>query len=389
MDPNDKKQNHRVVEIASSAAGAYAGRVLAEAGLAVLRIEVEETPALCSLPPFTDDGSSIPYLSLNGRKEIIRVDVRDPRGRALARRLISAASVFLTDDPAYFPLRCRGVTCHVHPGEIGIAGNVPSMDYIIQAMSGALSMTGPLKGPPSPIGIPVGDIAPGLFATIGILNGLLSDEPQAIEVRALDATLALMSYLGCSYLVGGAEMGFVGTGHPYVTPYGAYRAKDGHIIVAPGFTQIFWQNLCHMLGRADMIDDPKFATLTSRKKHRDELQAILDAAFMQDTVENWERRLNEADVPNGKVQPVRAALEHPVMQHRGMITEIGGRRFINSPVIQNTPGAEADGRVSAGNPGWHTLVHELTEGRGELEALLAGGQVAALHTPWSATKGRA
>jgi CoA:oxalate CoA-transferase len=356
MRAEDQQNTEWVIETASGCAGAYAGRQLAEAGLPVLRIEPEDGGTLRQLPPFDDRGMSIPYLSLNGRKQVIRIDMSDDRGSRLFADLIARSSVFITDTPRHFPARSLRVTCHIHPSPVCFAGDLPSTDILVQAASGALSMTGPLSGPPSPIGIPVGDIAPGLFAAIGILHGLLEDTPQAIEVHALDATIALLSYLGCSYLVGGGEMGFVGTGHPYVTPYGAYRAKDGHIIVAPGFTHVFWQNLCRMLGRPDLIDDPRFGTLTSRKKHRDALQEILDAAFMQDTVESWERRLNEADVPNGRVQRIRQAIEHPVMEHRNMVTTVEGRRFFNSPLIQNTPGAKGDGRTAQAGNGWRDIL---------------------------------
>ena len=373
----------QVVEITSSCAGAYTGRQLAEAGLAVLRLEIADHTPLHQLPPFDAQGNSIPWLSMNGKKENVRVDMSTSRGREFVDRIIKRSAVFVTDMPAFFDARSQQITCHIHADRIGVASDLPSTDILMQAMSGALSMTGPLQGPPTPIGLPIGDLAPGLFAAIGILRGLLQDQPQAIEVHALDATVALISYLGCSYIVSGEEIGFVGSGHPFVTPYGAYRAKDGYIIVAPGFTQVFWQNLCRMLNREDLIEDPRFGTLTNRRKHRNALQEILDAAFSQDTVEAWESRLDKADVPNGPIRPFRQVLAHPATAVRGMVTDIQGRSFLSSPLIDNTALPQCADRPTGGRAWKTATTRHLGMSSAEIESLLHDHVVRPLHTPYS------
>ncbi|MBI4192449.1 MAG: CoA transferase [Betaproteobacteria bacterium] len=372
---------YQVVEVTTTHAGAYAGRQLAEAGLPVLRLELLDKPGQ-QLPPMTSGGFSAPYLSLNGKKENVRVNGASAPGREFLARIIANSSVFVTDVPDLFTARSALVTCRLHVDSVCVAGDLPSNDILVQAMSGALSMTGRLEGAPTPIGIPVGDVAPGLFAAIGVLFALVEEIPQTISIHSLDATVSLLSYLGCSFLVSGAEPGFAGSGHPFVTPYGAYRAKDGYIIVAPGFTQVFWQNLCRMLGRSDLIDDPRFRTFTNRKNNRADLQKILSTAFAENTVEEWEARLDQADVPNGPVRSFRQALEHPVTNVRGMITQVHGLPFLNTPLINNTP---MDGMADRplGARGWRQALGRLGMTGADVAALGENGIVSPGYTPFS------
>lgn len=372
---------YQVVEVTTTHAGAYAGRQLAEAGLPVLRVELLDKPAQ-SLPPMTAEGFSAAYLSMNGKKENIRLDRLSEQGRALLEKIITNSSVFVTDVSDLFAARSALVTCHLHVGKVGVAGDLPSNDILIQAMSGALSMTGHLKGPPAPIGIPVGDIAPGLFAAVGVLFALIEETPQTISVHSLDATVSLLSYLGCSFLVSGKEPGFAGSGHPFVTPYGAYRAKDGYIIVAPGFTQVFWQNLCRMLGRPELTEDPRFRTFTNRRNNRNELQEILDSAFAEKTVDEWETCLDRADVPNGPIRSFRQALDHPITNIRGMITQVHGLSFLSTPLINNTPVAGMAERP-LGARGWRQAFERLGMTGTEVTALARDGVVRPGYTPFS------
>ena len=372
---------YQVVEVTTTHAGAYTGRQLAEAGLPVLRVELLDKPAQ-QLPPMTSEGFSAAYLSMNGKKENVRVDGASEQGRALLARIITNSSVFVTDLRELFTARSALVTCHLHVDNVCVAGDLPSNDILVQAMSGALSMTGHLKGPPAPIGIPVGDIAPGLFAAIGVLFALVEEIPQTLSVHSLDATVSLLSYLGCSFLVSGTEPGFAGSGHPFVTPYGAYRAKDGYIIVAPGFTQVFWQNLCRMLGRPELIDDPRFRTFNNRRNNKSALQEILGTAFAENTVDEWEARLDQADVPNGPIRSFRQALEHPVTNIRGMITQVHGLSFLSTPLINNTP-IEGMANRPLGARGWRHALERLGMTGTDVTALARDGVVRPCYTPFS------
>ena len=376
------KVPYPVVEITSTYAGAYAGRQLAEAGLPVLRVELTDATPLQKLPPFAASGDSVAWLSANGKKENLRIDAGTEEGRSLLEGLIARSAVFLTDDPDWFEARSRLMTCHMRMNPMSIHHDLPTDDVLVQAMSGALSMTGRPGESPVPIGIPLGDVAPGIYAAIGIMNGLLSDESRVIAVHGLDATASLLSYLGCSYLISGEEPGLIGSGHPHVVPYGAYRAKDGYIIVAPGFTQAFWRKLCRMLDKAELIDDPRFLTPVDRRNNREELQAIFRPAFTTRTVEDWAARLDEADVPSGPYRTFARALQQPLVQERGMVTRVGEHSFLATPLRCNTAEEPGRERPTPGTP-WRQIMQDLGVPAAGIDALTAQGTVKPRLTPFS------
>ena len=324
----------QIVEMTTTYGAAFGGRLLAESGIPVLRIETDENPPLQSMPPKAPSGFSVPYLSANAKKACVFVDDSTTDGRQLVDRLIEASNAFLTDRPQLPSRRSAGVTCRVHalPDDVQLRYELPSYDVPIQAQSGAMSMTGRIGGPPVPIGFPIGDIAPGVYAGIATLQGLVSGGPQTVAIHALDAAVSLLSYLGCSFIAAGEEPGFIGSGHPHIVPYGAFPASDGYVIIA-GFTQDFWRKLCRMLDRDDLTQNPKYRTFVDRRDNRDELNALLGDLFREDTVENWVARLDTADVPNAPIYSMRQALDQPVVAERDMTIELDGMRMLNSPII--------------------------------------------------------
>jgi formyl-CoA transferase/CoA:oxalate CoA-transferase len=324
-----------VVEIASTYATMHAGRLLAESGLPVLRIELDAHPALEALGPRLPDGRNAAYLSANLKKTTIRLDA--DRAASLIAQLATTGAVFLTDRDEYRELRARNVTCHVHPyrGTTGGMLELPSADVLVQAGMAGAGMTGRIGGAPVPMGFPIGDLAPGMYAAIGVLRGLLEARAQKITIDALDATVSLLTYLGCSFFVSGEDVGFIGSGHPYIVPYGAYTARDGHVIVA-AFNQEFWRKLCKMLGRSDLCENPRYRRFTDRRENRDELNALLDDLFRQHTVAEWTERLRAADVPNAPVFSLQQSIEHPVVAARNMVLECDGVPLFESPLADVT-----------------------------------------------------
>jgi crotonobetainyl-CoA:carnitine CoA-transferase CaiB-like acyl-CoA transferase len=286
------------------------------------------------MSPTGPGGRGVPWLSANLKKSTVHLDTSRAEGIELLARIVAQSDAFLTDRTELWDLRARTVSCRVQtfPDGPDLAYSLPSYDIPIQAQSGAISMTGRIGGPPVPIGFPIADIAPGVYSAIGVLQGLLDGHRRTMTIHALDATVSLLSYLGCSFIAAGEEPGFIGSGHPHIVPYGAFPASDGYIIVA-GFTQDFWRNLCHMFDRADLIDNPRYRTFVDRRDNRDELNALLADLFREGTVEEWVARLDVADVPNAPIYSMRAALDQPVVAQRSMITEIDGHPLLHSPII--------------------------------------------------------
>lgn len=363
----------QVVEVADTYGTAFGGRLLAESGISVLRIETSPNPLLQRMVPPGPGGSSVPYLSANSKKSTLRIDVTKAEGHQLLSRLIAGADAFLTDRADLADERASIVTCRVAPfsDAPNIAYELPSYDVLNQARSGAISMTGRIGGPPVPIGFPVGDIAPGVYAAIGVLQALVDGGRRVIEVDALDATVSLLSYLGCSFIAAGEEPGFIGSGHPHIVPYGAFPASDGYVIVA-GFTQDFWRNLCHMFERPDLIEDPRYRTFVDRRDNRDELNGILAEMFRQNTVEHWVAALDEADVPNAPIYSMRQALDQPVVGQREMVTTVDGTPFLNSPII-DVEHPTGPGSRPPLDRDWTSALERLGLGLPDIERLRAAG----------------
>ncbi len=235
-----------------------------------------------------------------------------------------------------------------------------------------------------PIGFPVGDVAPGIYATIAVLDALVKGGKQTIEIRALDAMLSLLSYFATCYKVDGEDIGFVGSGHPYIVPYGAYPASDGWIIVA-AFTQVFWRKLCAMFDRKEWSDHPRFKNFSLRRDNRDELNALIADMFRPHPVAYWAEQLRLADVPHAPVYTLHQALTQPVVAARDMVIDVNGLSMLNSPVIDlcrraadlpDRPGLSLD---------WQAQLHALGVAGDELVALLASRSVVPLGSTASST----
>lgn len=369
----------QVVEVSDTYGTAFGGRLLAESGIPVLRIETAPRSLLQDVPPFGPAGRSVSDLSANLKKATVRIDVDAPGGAELLERLVASADAFLTDRRQLWDLRARTVSCRVRalpePFDAARGYELPSYGVPVQAQSGAISMTGRIGGPPVPIGFPIADIAPGVYAAIGILQGLLDGRPRAISVDALDSTVSLLSYLGCSFIAAGEEPGFIGSGHPHIVPYGAFPAKDGYIIVA-GFTQDFWRNLCHMFDRADLIENPRYRNFVDRRDNRDELNGLIADMFMEGTVEHWIERLDEADVPNAPIYSMRAALDQPVVGQRDMLTQVDGLTLLNTPIIDVEQRSGVGARPEADRE-WSAGLARLGLERAEIDELLGRGVLVA------------
>jgi len=371
--------HYQVLEITTTYAGAYAGRQLAEAGLSVLRIELEAEPALQSWPPHTASGFSVAYLSANGKKESLWLDRHSEGGQALLKRLIAGSQVLLTDCPDLFAARSPGVTCQIHADRISGRYELPSSEVVVQAMSGAMGLTGRVNGPLARIAFPVADVAPGIYAATGVIQALADGGQQALAVHSLDAVVSLLGYLVSNFIITGTEMGVVGSGHPHYVPYGAFKAQDGYVIIAAS-TQAFWRNLCHMLERPDWIDDPRYRSISSRQENRLQLVQEITHEIRHSTVAEMEARLEQANVPNAPVLTMQQALSHPLTVEREMITEVGGVPLFNSPLVTLTAGGPQ--RPAVGRP-WRSSLQALGLQVAEIVDAQKSGLIRPFYTPFT------
>ena len=369
----------RILDLTRFLAGPYSTMILADLGAEVIKIEPPEGDESRHQKAYRYGDETAYYISANRNKRGIVLDLKLAEGRQVFYELVAHADVVVDNYRAqtlrrlgadYEQLRqikpdiiCCSLTAF---GDEGAAAARPGYDLVIQAMGGGMSLTGEPGRPPARMGLPIGDIAGGLFATQGILAALYertrSGQGQQVRTSLLAAQIALHTYVAAYYWQSGEEPGPVGSAHASMVPYQAFRTSDGWIAVV-AHTPKFYANFCTALGRTDLISHPHFADLNTRLEHRAELLTIIDPIMASCSTTEWTERLVTADVPCGPVHSVGQALADPLILAQNMVVEVehnaGFRvRVAGNPIkFSRTP---AEQFVSPPRLGEHT-VHILQE----------------------------
>lgn len=351
----------RVLDLSRVLAGPWATQMLADMGADVLKIEHpasgDDTRGWG--PPFVTDGESTPqeaayYFCANRSKRSLALDFSKPEGAQLLRRLVLRADILVEnyklgglvkyglDYSSLHAIHPKLVYCSITGfGQTGPHAQRPGYDYIIQAMSGLMSVTGEPHGPPMKVGVAVADLFAGLYGAFSILAALRHAERtgqgQHLDVALLDCQIAALANQTQNYLTSGIAPGRLGNAHPNLTPYGPYTAKDGRVIVAVGNDGQF-RALCAAIGAPALSQDGRFLDNRARLAHRDALDAALNALMSAQTCGHWLETLNAAGVPCGPIQTLAQALEDPQIAARALLVETlredGARaRLVRHPVI--------------------------------------------------------
>jgi crotonobetainyl-CoA:carnitine CoA-transferase CaiB-like acyl-CoA transferase len=207
-------------------------------------------------------------------------------------------------------------------GEYGPARDRPAFDLVVQAYSGHLDITGDAAGPPARVGVPLADLAGGLYACISVLGALCGRElhggGQHADVGMLDSLVSLLSYDALDHLNSGARVTRQGTAHAHMVPWQAFAVKDGHVVIAAR-EEKFWQRLCDAIGRPDLKDDPRTRDNRSRVANRAFAVAVLEQAFAQHTKDEWMAVLDEHDIPAAPVNDFDDVFADPQVRARGIV----------------------------------------------------------------------
>lgn len=348
----------RVVDLSRVLAGPLCAMILGDLGAEVIKVEQpgqgDETRAWG--PPYIG-GESAYYLCANRNKKSITLDLRHEEGRRILRELICRSDVLIENfrlgtmerwGLSYEDLEAlhpRLVYCRISGyGPEGPDRDRPGYDFIIQAESGLMSITGPVEGPPMKVGVAIVDVVAALYATIAILGALLerqrSGRGQRIEISLLECALASLVNVASNYLVSGQPPQRYGNAHPNIVPYEAFETADGYVVICVGNDRQF-RTLCRCLGMDELAEDPRFATNPGRVKHREELLPLLRQALRRRSTSEWLEILIPAGVPCGAVRTIPEALSQP--GSHGMIVEVhhptaGRVRMVRSPIrLSRTP----------------------------------------------------
>ncbi len=332
----------KVLDLSRVLAGPWSGQMLGDLGAEVIKVEQpgqgDDTRKWG--PPFLPDGSrdSAYYLCANRNKRSVAIDLSRPEGQELVRKLAAEADIVLEnfrvgglakyglDYAALKAVRPDLIYCSITGfGQTGPDKDKGGYDFLIQGMSGLMSVTGEADGHPLKVGIPVSDLTTGLYATISILAALQhrnrTGEGQHIDLALLDAQMALLANQGSNWLNGGAEPRRMGNQHPTIVPYQDFACADGDIIIALGNDRQF-RDLVAVLGLPEMAEDPRFATSAQRSDNREAMFAAINPAIASWKSEDLLAALEAAKLPCGKINTIPQALVQPQTMARELVQEI-------------------------------------------------------------------
>jgi crotonobetainyl-CoA:carnitine CoA-transferase CaiB-like acyl-CoA transferase len=329
----------RVLDFSRVLAGPFCTMLLADFGAEVIKVEQPNTGDDTRQwgPPYAGELSAY-YLSVNRNKRSLTLNLKTPEGVALARQLALQSDVLVEnfkvggmaayglDYAALRPENSGLVYCSITGyGQTGPYAERPGYDYVIQAQSGLMSITGPKDGEPYKVGVAISDVLTGLFASNAIQSALLhrekTGEGQAIDISLLDSQIAALVNVASNYLVTGTPPARHGNAHANIVPYEAFPASDGMFILAVGNDGQF-RAACAVIGQPELAQDTRFATNPTRVQNREELIEILRELFKTRTAEAWVEAFLEAGVPAAPIQDIPTALTHPHSVAHGLVERV-------------------------------------------------------------------
>lgn len=349
-----------VVDLTRALAGPFCTLMLSDLGARVVKVETpdggDDTRGWG--PPFIGAESAY-FLSVNRNKESLTLNLKDSRATAILKRLLARADVLVENfRPGTMDRFGLGYpTVHaefpklIYASISGFGQDGPfrervAYDLILQGVGGLMGITGEEGGPPVKVGVAIADICAGMYAAFGILAALrVRDQTgrgQLVDAALLDGQVSWLTYNAGAYFATGENPGRLGSAHPAIVPYQAFRTQDGYINVAVG-SEAIWRRFCEVVDSA-LADDPRYTTNPDRVAHRQALVSHLQPIFLTRPTSAWAKVLDAAEVPNGPILPIADVFAHPQVRHRQMIVEMdhptaGRIRQTGTPVkFSDTPG---------------------------------------------------
>ncbi len=342
----------KVVELARILAGPWAGQTLADLGAEVIKVESPEGDDTRRWgPPFVEregDRSAAYFHGCNRGKTSVAIDFRMPEGQAQVRDLVADADIVIEnfkvgglakyglDYASLAALNPRLIYCSVTGfGQDGPYAHRAGYDYIIQGMSGLMSITGAPEGQPQRVGVAITDIFTGVYATTAILAALhqrgLTGKGQQIDMALLDVAVAVTANQSMNYLSTGEAPGRIGNFHPNLAPYQVFDCSDGHIIIAVG-NDAQYARLCAALGVPELATAPEYATNEGRVALRDQLSTLLTARTARFSKEGLLAACEDAGVPAGPINTLDEVYADPQVIARGMQIAPDGVPGVRTPI---------------------------------------------------------
>jgi crotonobetainyl-CoA:carnitine CoA-transferase CaiB-like acyl-CoA transferase len=346
----------RIVDCTRVLGGPYCTQILSDHGAEVIKIEPPQGDEVRDWGPPFKDGLSAYFAGVNRNKKSVGLDLRQPGGQEVLFRLLEDADVMIDN---YKPgslekwgIGYDDVLAKRFPGLIycsvtgfggdGPFGGFPGYDAVAQALSGQISVNGSPESGPMRLGIPIIDLATGLYAAIGILMAAeerrRSGKGQRVNATLFDTGVALLHPQAANYFMSGKAPTLTGNSHPNISPYDQYPTAQGRIFLAVGNDRQF-RLLCEELGQPELADDARFLHNADRVENRADLNRALTDLMSMRAAEDISSALLARGVPAGAVLTIPEVMEHPHTHHRGMVAELENYRGTGIPVkLSRTPG---------------------------------------------------
>ena len=346
-------KNLLVLDLTRVLVGPYCTMMLSDLGARVIKVEAPEVgDDSRNFGPFIDDYSAY-FMSLNRGKESIALNLKNGDDKTIFEKILAKADILVENfKPGTLEKWGYGWkdVCEKYPkliyasasgfGQTGPLKELPAYDMVVQGMGGLMSVTGQPNSEPTRVGTSIGDITAGLFTTIGI-NAALYDREKTgkgtfIDVSMLDCQIAILENAIARYLSKNEIPKPMGSRHPSIAPFEAFKTKDSHIIIAAGNDKLF-EKLCNVLQIPNIFKDEKFNTNSSRSKNMDELKEILEAKLSSKITTDWVNQMEKERIPCGPIYNIKEAVENPQIESRNMIVKayhkvIGEFKLAGNPI---------------------------------------------------------
>jgi len=385
----------KVLDLSRVLAGPFATMILGDLGAEIIKVEPPSGDDTRYWSPHVD-GESVYYMSTNRNKRSIVINLKDDRGKEILYKLVGWADVvienFRKDVPKKLGIDYETIKrsnkdiiyCSIHGFDPdSIYGELKAADLTIQAMSGLMDSTG-IKDEPVRVSFALFDIFAGMMAAISILSALIKrsydGEGAKIDINLYDTAIFSMSYIPMIYLMTGNIPRKMGSAHPSIVPYQAFKCRDGKYVAVGIFNDRMWINLCKALELEELAMDGRFKTNPDRVRNRGLLIPILERKFMERDRDHWVAKLNEYGINVGPVYRLDEVFEDEYVINSGIVSKI------LHPLLGEIPQLSYPGKFNGSRPrprshppmmGEHTydILKELGYSEKEIKLLIKEGVV--------------
>ena len=350
-------KNLLVVDLTRVLVGPYCTMILSDLGARVIKVEAPEIgDDSRKFGPFIKDYSAY-FMSLNRGKESIALNLKNTDDKKIFDKILSKADILVEnfkpgtlekwgygwkDVSKKYPKLIYASASGF--GQTGPLKELPAYDMVVQGMGGLMSVTGHPESEPTRVGTSIGDITAGLFTAIGI-NAALYDRQKTgkgafIDVSMLDCQIAILENAIARYLSKNEIPGPMGSRHPSIAPFEAFKTKDSYIIIAAGNDKLF-NNLCNVLEIPTISKDERFKTNSLRCQNMDSLKKIFEEKLKLKKTEEWIKEMEILKIPCGPIFNIKQAVENPQIKERNMIIKsyhkkIGEFKSAGNPIKMST-----------------------------------------------------